>query len=78
MTLYFDAFQVILLFVSVLLVCLFPWFLIFLSYDGANSSGELSHCRWQIALARGCAADNDVPDYRRGCLVCMLPLLHCN
>ncbi|EAL87624.1 calcium-proton exchanger, putative [Aspergillus fumigatus A1163] len=40
--------------------------------------GELSHCRWQIALARGCAADNDVPDYRRGCLVCMLPLLHCN
>lgn len=68
MTLYFDAFQVILLFVSVLLVRLSPD----LVYGDANSLGELSHCRWQIALAGGCAADDDVFDYRRGCMVCIL------
>jgi hypothetical protein len=47
-----------------------------LFYDDANSLGELSHRRWQITLARGCAADNDVFDHRRGCLVCILHYLH--
>lgn len=69
MTLYFDAFQVILLFVAVLLVCPSPSAT---CRHRLTLAGQLSHRRWKVALAGGRIVNDDVPHHSRGRLV--LPL----